>query len=76
MMDFFSRLARLIGEMGLTGKNLEKANMELSKHHDNLEKSETKYRSVIENIQDIFYRSDSAGNLIMASPSILTLLGY
>lgn len=33
-------------------------------------------RSVIENIQDVFYRSDSRGNLIMASQSFLTLLGY
>ncbi len=33
-------------------------------------------RSVIENIQDVFYRSDARGNLIMASPSFLTLLGY
>ena len=38
--------------------------------------SEANYRSVIENIQDVFYRSDAEGNLIMASPSFLTLLGY
>ena len=30
----------------------------------------------IENIQDVFYRSDTAGNLIMASPSWAKLLGY
>ena len=34
--------------------------------------SEEKYRSVIENIQDMFYRSDMEGNLIMASPSLYT----
>ena len=39
-------------------------------------RSEANYRSVIENIQDVFYRSDAEGNLIMASPSFLTLLGY
>ena len=39
-------------------------------------RSEANYRSVIENIQDVFYRSDAQGNLIMASPSFLTLLGY
>jgi PAS domain S-box-containing protein len=41
-----------------------------------LRRSEANYRSVIENIQDVFYRSDAQGNLIMASPSFLTLLGY
>ncbi|PKL36013.1 MAG: hypothetical protein CVV44_17475 [Spirochaetae bacterium HGW-Spirochaetae-1] len=76
MMDFFSRLARLIGEMGLAGKNLEEANIKLHKHYDDLEKSEANYCSVIENIQDVFYRSDAMGNLIMASPSLLTLLGH
>ncbi len=41
-----------------------------------LEESEKLYRSVIENIQDIFYRTDKGGKLIMASPSGATLLGY
>jgi len=34
------------------------------------------YRSVIENIQDVFYRSDREGILILASPSWAALLGY
>lgn len=37
MMDFFSRLARLIGEMGLAGKRLEEANVELRKYQEHLE---------------------------------------
>ena len=37
MMDFFSRLARLIGEMGLARKGLEEANIELRKHQEHLE---------------------------------------
>lgn len=41
-----------------------------------LKESEKLYRSVIENIQDVFYRSDTEGNLIMASPSFARLLGY
>jgi PAS domain S-box-containing protein len=43
---------------------------------ETLKKNEKLYRSVIENIQDVFYRSDTAGNLIMASPSWARLLGY
>jgi PAS domain S-box-containing protein len=41
-----------------------------------LRESESRYRSVLENIQDVFYRSDAEGNLIMASPSWASLLGY
>jgi PAS domain S-box-containing protein len=43
---------------------------------ERLQESEKLYRSVIENIQDVFYRSDKGGNLIMASPSWAKLLGY
>jgi PAS domain S-box-containing protein len=41
-----------------------------------LQESEKKYRAVIESIQDVFYRADTEGNLVMASPSVATLLGY
>jgi PAS domain S-box-containing protein len=46
------------------------------KTEETLKKSEKLYRSVIENIQDVFYRSDTQGNLIMASPSWAKLLRY
>lgn len=46
------------------------------KREEALRESEEKYRSVINNIQDMFYRTDKAGNLIMASPSCLSKLGY
>lgn len=41
-----------------------------------LKNSEQKYRSVIENIQDVFYRSDDGGRLLMGSPSGARLFGY
>ncbi|MFO7598473.1 MAG: PAS domain S-box protein [Candidatus Desulfacyla sp.] len=41
-----------------------------------LRKSEKKYRSVIENIQDVFYRSDENGRLLMGSPSGARMFGY
>lgn len=43
---------------------------------DALIKSEQLYRSVIDNIRDVFYRTDRDGNLIMASPSYASVLGY
>jgi PAS domain S-box-containing protein len=41
-----------------------------------LRESEIKYRSVIENIQDVFYRSDLKGCLLMGSPSGAKMFGY
>jgi PAS domain S-box-containing protein len=41
-----------------------------------LRTSEKQYRSVIENIQDVFYRSDSKGRLLMGSPSGAKMFGY
>jgi PAS domain-containing protein len=41
-----------------------------------LQESERKYRSVIGNIQDISYRTDRNGNLLMAIPSGASLPGY
>ncbi len=41
-----------------------------------LRESERNYRSMLENMQEIFYRSDKEGNLVMISPSGVALLGY
>jgi len=41
-----------------------------------LRESERNYRTIIENIQDAYYRSDRDGNIIMISPSVLRLTGY
>lgn len=43
---------------------------------DALRRSEALYRSVVDNIQDVFYRADMNGVLTMASPSFSRLLGY
>ncbi len=39
-------------------------------------RSEELYRSILENIQEVFYRTDREGRLIMASPSWASLFGY
>ena len=41
-----------------------------------LAEREKLYRSVIENIQDVFYRTNNDSILIMASPSWASMLGY
>lgn len=41
-----------------------------------LRRFEDLYRSVIDNIEDVFYRSDTQGRLLMGSPSGARLFGY
>lgn len=41
-----------------------------------LRESEATYRAILDTMQDVFYRSDAAGNLITTSPSGLNLLKY
>ena len=43
---------------------------------EELRKSEERYRSVIENMQDVFYRTNEKGEMVMFSPSAAALLGY
>jgi len=40
-----------------------------------LKESEKKYRTILENIQDVYYRSDNEGNIILASPSAVPFFG-
>jgi len=41
-----------------------------------LKESAALYRSVIENIQDVYYRTDAGGSILLLSPSAVQLLGY
>ncbi len=41
-----------------------------------LSESENKYRKIFENVQDIFYQTDIAGNIIEISPSIERYSGF
>ncbi|MGA3115131.1 MAG: PAS domain S-box protein [Syntrophobacteraceae bacterium] len=43
---------------------------------EKLRESEERYRSVIENMQDVFYRTDESGAIVMVSPSGTALFGY
>ncbi len=48
----------------------------LRKATASLEQSESRYRGMIQNIHDTFYRTDAQGLLIFISPSGVRLLGY
>jgi PAS domain S-box-containing protein len=44
--------------------------------HEGLRESEREYRSIIENMQDMFYRTDLQGRIVMVNSSGASLLGY
>ena len=46
------------------------------KKEEELQRSEEKYRTLVEHSQDVIYRTDTGGRLIMVSPSGAALLGY
>lgn len=49
---------------------------ELEANQQLLIESETRFRHILDDIQDVYYRSDRDGNLLMFSPSGYMLLGY
>lgn len=56
---------------GIARNITEKKNAILS-----IQKSEEKFRNIIESFIDIYYRTDLAGNVTMISPSVLKHTGY
>jgi len=43
---------------------------------EQLRQSELKFRTIFESIDDVFFRTDEDGSIVMASPSCLTHVGY
>ncbi len=66
-----SQKGTVVGGIGIVEDITERKSAE-----EALRRSEYLYRSVIENIEDVFYRSDTEGRLLMASPSGARLFGY
>jgi len=61
----------IIGLIGIHTDITERKRVEKT-----LAESELLYRTILNNIQDVYYRCDPTGNLVMASPSAPKLLGY
>lgn len=66
-------LRRAVGERT---KELSRELDERKKAQESLRESEEKYRAILDNIQDVYYRSDSQGKIVMISPSGAHMLGY
>lgn len=66
--DLQGRTSRIVGTMS---DITERKEAELA-----LKDSEAEYRNLFENLQDMFYRSDMQGNLLLVSPSVSKITGY
>jgi PAS domain S-box-containing protein len=63
-------------ELTAVNEKLQQEIAERGRVGEALRESEEKYRTLFESFQDVFYRADTEGNIILASPSIVQLLGY
>jgi PAS domain S-box-containing protein len=68
----------LIGETTLLNAIAERVGrvLERKKAEGALRESEERYRTIINDMQDVFYRTDLAGKITMLSPSAARLAGY
>jgi len=49
---------------------------ERRKAEKTLQESENKFRTIFENIEDIYYRADLKGNVTLANPAAVKIMGY
>ena len=70
-MPLYDNNLNIIGTFGITDDVTERVEAQI-----NLKESEQKYRSIFENIQDVYYRTDRDGFITEVSPSIEKYSGY
>jgi PAS domain S-box-containing protein len=77
MMTDTDRTTALLGrEVARQAEALETTITRQAEDRERLRRSEADLRAILDNMPDIFYRTDGEGRLLMASRSVETLLGY
>ena len=70
-----SELAAANEQLTAAQEELQGQDHSLAANQKALAASEEKYRAILENIQDVYYRTDKQGTLVMISPSGADLFG-
>ncbi len=55
---------------------LKKEPGQLRRVREVLRESEEKYRAILQNIEELYYEVDVAGNLVFSNNSMIEILGY
>ena len=76
VMRFYTKFAQLISDLGYKNLKLNQGIVEKTGLFDRLEESETKYRELVENLNDVVYSINGEGKITYASPAVETILGY
>ncbi len=76
LMDFFTRFATMISDLGSTNLKLVAANLEQQRVSKALQQSEQKYRVVADFTHDWEYWRTTDGSFAYISPSCETITGY
>jgi PAS domain S-box-containing protein len=63
-------------QLAMAEEELRARYEEMKIQQEKTRESEEKYRKIFENIQECYYRTDTEGNLLLASPSGAAILGY
>ena len=63
-------------EIGDLADVFNKMTAQIQKSMNDLKESEEKYRTILENIKDVYFRTDMKGNVLLISPSGVKMFGY
>lgn len=63
-------------ELGRLADQFNRLNEQLSMTYRKSQQSEGEYRALFENLQDVLYKTDIEGKVLIVSPSVTRILGY
>jgi PAS domain S-box-containing protein len=76
VLEILSSQAAISIKNSMNYEEINRTKNALQESKEKLQQSLEEYRNLFENIQDVFYRTDLEGMVILMSPSVEKLLGY
>ena len=75
-MKFYASLAGMLAAQSWAGIELGRSVAERERLIESLQRSEARYRDLVENLNDVVYAVNPDGELTYVSPSVTAMLGY